>query len=234
MAKIFAMGDLHGRLDLLVRALKAIDAHSDRVGAKIITLGDYVDRGPDSAGIIALLMEQQAADKDFICIQGNHEAMMLQTILAPLKPDWWIGNGGHATLYSYGHPKLKVSRYLEDVSLGFVPDEHLRWMGALPLYHETANHVFVHAGIPNDGPLEKQPSDKLQWMMYNNAIPTGGWRGKHVVHGHVQYEDGPHSYPGAAGGRTNLDTFAWLTGRLVVGIFDEDKPTKPVELLEVK
>jgi len=228
----YVIADLHGRYDLLEKAIEAISEDNEDGVYKIITLGDYVDRGPHSNKIISGLIGQQEADNDFICLQGNHEAMMVETIRAPLNPDWWISNGGHTTLKSYGST-MKVSLYPGFPPFGYdpnvVPIEHVDWIASLPLFYETEKQVFIHAGIPQPN-MNLPPSSnttkgeslrqQMQWMLYDKR-ESGGWKGKHVVHGHHQFADGPHVWHGPHGGRTNLDCYAWHTGRLVVGVFDD-------------
>lgn len=226
--KYYAIADLHGRYDLFTKALDAIEKDAGEP-YKVITLGDYIDRGPQSKEIITDLMLLQSAE--FICLAGNHEAMMVETVRTPLDPNWWIGNGGDTTLWSYGS-KVKSSQYYGFPPIGYdphvVPIEHVDWMANLPLYYETEKQVFVHAGIPNsDAPLEKQDKEKMQWMLYSKDDP-GWWMGKHVVHGHHQFADGPHSWAG----RTDLDCFAWHEGRLVIGVFD-DTQGPAIKYLEV-
>lgn len=237
--KYYAIGDIHGRHDLLVGAIdKITDVMED--GDRIITLGDYIDRGKKSRQVIETLMEYQ--DEDFICLQGNHEAIAVESIHRQLEPSWWMGNGGDATMYSYGNSFAYGSRWLpgDPVYYSLVPDEHVKWMASLPLYYETEKQVFVHAGIPDDGPLDEMAkqiredgSIKMQWMLYHPS-DHGGWRGKHIVHGHHQFADGPHQWLGGSkgGGRTNLDVQAYRTGRLVIGVFD-DTQLHAKEFIEV-
>lgn len=232
----YAIADLHGRFDLMEQAMLTIEAKA-KGEFKIITLGDYVDRGPQSKQIIEKLMELQSKWPHLICLQGNHEAMMVESITTPLMPGWWMGNGGNTTVQSYGWGGEPYSTYCYDV----VPKEHINWIKELPLYYETEKQVFVHAGIPDaDKPLDEQTKlegyhgeIKMQWMLYN-PTDIGGYQGKHVVHGHHQFEDGPHEWKGSKrGGRTDLDTYAWKTGRLVIGVFDDTQgPAK--EFIEVK
>lgn len=233
--KYYAIADLHGRFDLLKKAHLAAVEHANGEDMKFITLGDYIDRGPDSKKIIDYFYSY--AYPDMINLQGNHEAMMVESITKPLMPSWWVGNGGDTTLQSYGWGGEPYSVYAYDV----VPKEHINWIKELPLYYETEKQVFVHAGIPDDKlSLEKQTKlegyhgeIKMQWMLYN-PTDMGGYQGKHVVHGHHQFEDGPHEWKGSKrGGRTDLDTYAWKTGRIVIGVFD-DTQGPALEFIEVK
>lgn len=236
--KYYAIGDLHGRFDLLEKSVRKIyDLEGDNV-FQIITLGDYIDRGKNSKGVIEFLM----AHPEIIALRGNHEDIAVQSISCQLNPSWWMGNGGAATMKSYGQHFIG-GHYCEgdDVFYNLVDPEHVKWMATLPMYYETEKQVFVHAGIPNDAPLAEQQYDtdvrgtvKFNGMLYGPA-DHGGWRGKHVVHGHHQFADGPHVWsPGSnGGGRTNLDTFAWKTGRIVIGVFD-DTQGPALEFIGVK
>lgn len=239
--KYYAIGDLHGRFDLLQAAMPIIMSHAGETEYKIITLGDYIDRGPESKQIIQFLMERP----EIIALQGNHEAMAVESIVHQLDPNWWMGNGGYTTLTSYGHPWMGGSYFLgADVYYSIVPDEHVKWMASLPLFYEAEKQVYVHAGIPQwdmNLPPKSKVSHKvqelerqMQWMLYHPA-DHGGWKGKHVVHGHHQFADGPHIWhPGSkGGGRTNLDVWAYKTGRSVIGVFDDTQLTA-LEFLEVK
>lgn len=235
--KYYAIADLHGRYDLLDKSLNVIkDRIEDLSSVKIITLGDYIDRGPESMQIIARLIEEQEK-LPLICLKGNHEDMVVQTIQTPLDPDWWLGNGGNTTMKSYGS-SVKVSPYYGIPPVGWDPHvvypSHVEWMENLPLFYETEKHVFVHAGVPADDlDLEDQDKEQLMWMLYGKN-DSGGYRGKHVVHGHHQFADGPHQWLDAKrGGRTDLDTFAWNTGRITIGVFD-DTQLHAIDFIDVE
>jgi serine/threonine protein phosphatase 1 len=229
MSFTYVIADLHGRFDLLEEAIDAILRRppSYQPGT-IITLGDYIDRGPQSREVIELLMKGLGDPAwKLICLQGNHEDIMLKTCRKPLVPNWWLSNGGGYTLISYGHPRQGT------VDLSVVPAEHLDWIEKLPMMHVDAHRVYVHAGVDPSVPLDRQRQDVLQWKCYNHNTDKGhgdmnGHR--HVVHGHHQYENGPKLYKH----RTDLDTYAWYTGRLVVGVFDDDRPGGPVDTIEIK
>lgn len=235
--KYYVIADLHGRFDLLDKALNKILEHVP-VGTstddfKIITLGDYVDRGPQSKEIIECLIDAQKTTDNIICLQGNHEAIMIESIVKKLDPEWWVGNGGGATLLSYGHPEVSS---IADVSYSYIPEDHIKWMASLPIYYEAEKQIFVHAGIPQWEmklpPRNPERAYDMQWMLYDKR-ESGGWKGKHVVHGHHQFADGPHQWISAkTGGRTDLDTWAYHTGRIVIGVFD-DSQLHAIEFIEV-
>jgi serine/threonine protein phosphatase 1 len=228
---IYAIADLHGRYDLLDHALQRITEHDydlGKPGGKVVFLGDYVDRGPQSREIIERLMAGPEAESGFewICLQGNHEVIMLTALADPASAyKWWAGNGGVQTLVSYG---AKNGDRI-DQSLARVPANHFNWLNELPLAHIEEHYAFVHGSLKDGVSIGEQDSEYVQWHLHGRA-ETNGWFGKHVVHGHEQFEDGPIRHPL----RTDLDTLAWCTGRLVVGVFEEDVAGGPVELLEVQ
>lgn len=224
MSKTYVIADLHGRHDLLVAAIARIE-EGNQSGGTIVFTGDYVDRGPQSRQIIETLM---AAPKTggwtWVCLRGNHEEIMMASCYAPgLVGAWWLPNGGDATLMSYG---LKAG---DKVDVSVVPSEHLAWMADLPVMHNDGRRLFVHAGVQNGVPIDQQDEQKNTWMLYPDGAEDG-YGDLHVVHGHHQHEDGPILLKG----RSNFDTLAWFTGRLVVGVFDDDVPGGPVSTIEIK
>ncbi len=213
---LFAVADLHGRFDLLGDALAAMDAYpAGALTRTAVFLGDYVDRGPQSAEILDRLIAGPPEGWRWICLKGNHEAMMALALQNPERLDWWIGNGGDATINSY--------RDRRDLIAG-----HLAWIEALPAMHVDAQRVYVHAGVDPAMPLDRQADKTLLWKRYPRDA-TGGHGIHHVVHGHHPDENGPLCLEG----RTGLDTLAWATGRLVVGVFDDAKPGGPVDFIHL-
>jgi serine/threonine protein phosphatase 1 len=212
MSKTFVIADLHGRYDLLQLALQRIE-QGTQSGGKVVFLGDYIDRGSQSKQIIERLIAGPPDGWEWVTLKGNHEAMMVQCIAGQAEISWWTGNGGDETLRSYG---------------GTVPSEHFRWADKLPLIHHDAHRVYVHAGVEPTVKLDEQREKSLLWMRYPTKADVT-FPGKHIVHGHTPHRNGPEFYPG----RTNLDTGAVFFGRLVVGVFDDDKPGGPISLIEV-
>lgn len=203
----YAIPDLHGRYDLLMQAVETIAEHAGDNEHKLVFLGDYIDRGPDSRRIIEHLM----AHPEYICLRGNHEQWMIDIWHGHLdEASDWLHCGGWQTLYSYGHPKAG------QINMTVVPEAHIRWLESLPLYHETERHVFVHAMVDESMDLADHSDMILTWGYYPKGADIG-YRGKLVVHGHHSHEHGPLILPN----RVNLDCRAWETGRLAVGIFGE-------------
>jgi serine/threonine protein phosphatase 1 len=233
MPNTYVIADLHGRFDLLTKAYDAISEHAGGAFAPgtLVHLGDYVDRGWESRQVIDWLKEDAVLPPAWrrVCLRGNHEDIMVETLTTGIRPDWWISNGGGRTLISYGHER--EGSY--DPSC--VPEGDIEWLRKLPRVHTDKHRIYVHAGLQPDIPLAQQNDEKMGWMLYPNGAQDGHTGkdehfGKHVVHGHHQHGEGPLRFTG----RTNLDTFAWYTGRLVVGVFDDAVPGGPVDLLEVK
>jgi serine/threonine protein phosphatase 1 len=220
----YVIADLHGSFDLLEFALSAIERHGAIARRRtVVFLGDYIDRGPQSRQIIERLMVGAPSGWNWVCLRGNHENMMLQALSDRQKINRWRDNGGDQTLASYGHAPKGLFDPL------IVPIKHQSWIRSRPLFYVDANRVYVHAGAEPDRPLEDQTADILTWLRYPGRNFDIGWRDKHVVHGHDPFEDGPV----LLGQRTNLDTLAWRTGRLVVGVFDDSELGGPIDRIEV-
>jgi len=233
MDHTYVIADLHGRWDLYIFALRDIYHHikSQKKSSRgtIVILGDFVDRGPHSAQIIESMRELEAdfahaVDEQvkLVILTGNHEDMMVETLTfytgRPQLMDWWQGNGGGETLESY---RMLRKDHNADVL----------WLKDLKTFYEDKHRIYVHAGVDPLKKMEKQERDTLLWKLYNNNTDVGHYpTNKHVVHGHHQFVKGPRLYSN----RTNLDTLAWASGRLVVGVFQDEKSGGPVELLEVK
>ncbi|MGI8840556.1 MAG: metallophosphoesterase family protein [Caulobacteraceae bacterium] len=217
----YAIGDLHGRLDLLRAAQAAIAAHAGLARHQVICLGDYVDRGPDSKGVVEALMAR-AAESVWVCLKGNHEDLMIEAFRAERRGglERWAANVGDETLISYG---------------GQVPTAHLDWLGALPLFHRDAHRLFVHAGVKPNRPLEDQDPYTLMWIREPFLSAPATALPCHVVHGHTPRWRGKPDLarPELLPHRTNLDTGAAWTGILSVGVFEDGRAGGPVEVLSI-
>lgn len=229
--RTYAIADLHGRFDLLCNAIDVVEEHSPEGGCLVI-MGDFVDRGPQSRSIIDLLMAGPSTPGwEWVILQGNHEAMMVAVLDNPTPHlmRWWVGNGGGQTLQSYGYQQGDMVLPLK------VPPEHLVWLNGLPIHLDDGLRIFVHAGVPYDQPLAEASKDTMQWMLYPGDVEHGDAEfhadaqhcsGRHIVHGHHRSASHPLLKPH----RTNLDSFAWNTGRLAIGVFD-DTTAAPLEIL---
>jgi len=216
MSFTYVIGDVHGRDDLLVAALGEITARARSQTGTIIALGDYVDKGPQSRQVIERLLPGIGGGWNLVALKGNHDAMMVEGLRDPSKLTAWLEKGGDAALASYGGASAAV------------PQAHIAWLDRLPLTHVDAHRLYVHAGVDPAVPLERQSEATLLWKRYPKG-QQDGFGDLHVVHGHDNDPQGPLLYAG----RSNLDTAAWRTGRLTVGVFDDGRPGGPVDLIEV-
>jgi serine/threonine protein phosphatase 1 len=217
MSKTYVIPDIHGRHDLLCDGLAEITARSRGNGAVIVTIGDYVDKGPQSKQVVDLLRSGVGEDFRLVALKGNHDALMIDALRDPLKMPTWLAKGGDSALASYGGDSADV------------PQSHIDWLDRLKLMHLDAHRLYVHAGVDPDLPLDRQDEHTLLWKRYAKGFPLGF--GKfHVVHGHDNCPGGPLLYEG----RTNLDTLAWRTGQLTIGVFDDDRPGGPVDLIVIR
>lgn len=228
----YVIADLHGRFDLLCTAISFIETDAGETGGTFICLGDFVDREPQSRSIIDLLMSGPSLPNwRWIVLQGNHEAMMLECLDNPGILRWWIGNGGGQTLQSYGYESGDALHPLR------IPEDHLEWLRSLPIVHQDAHRIYVHAGVPFDQPLHEAKPQTLQWMLYPGDVDHDDAEvhaderhvsGKHIVHGHHQSAHHPLCKPH----RTNLDSFAWATGHSAIGVFGDATPGGPAKILD--
>jgi len=217
MSFTYVIPDIHGRCDLLDRALAEIARHSGGEAGIIVSIGDYVDKGPESRQVIERLLPGIAGGWPFVALKGNHDAMMVQGLREPTKLTRWLEKGGDAALASYGGVPAAV------------PQAHIAWLDGLRLTYADAHRLYVHAGVDPEVPLDRQSEETLLWKRYPKGYSLG-FGDRHVVHGHDNDPDGPLLYEG----RTNLDAAAWRTGRLVVGVFDDDRPGGPVDFMVVR
>ena len=212
MRYTFAIGDIHGCVDPLNRMLDGIEAYAS--GGTIVFLGDYVDRGPDSKGVLDGLIAGTSDPWRWICLKGNHEDMMVDAYADSDSRGVWISNGGFETALSYG---------------GRVLPEHLQWAADRPLMYVDRHRIFVHAGVVPEFPLERQTKRDLLWLRF---LPgqSGDYWGKHLVHGHTPSESNPMT----TGNRTNLDSGCVFGGRLSCAVFDDDVAGGPIDFIEVR
>jgi len=228
-ARTYAVGDVHGRLDLLRGAVEAISAHVGDLPFRVVFLGDYVDRGPDSRGVIDLLIDLQRR-WPVVCLKGNHEELMIQAVASPgdRRLERWLEYGGDATLASYGLGP-------ED-DLGAIPVEHLRWMAGLPRTTGDGHRIYVHAGLMPGTPAHRQKDETCLWIRERFLQARPGDFEAHVVHGHTPVWEGKPdpAEPELLEHRTNVDTGAFATGVLTIAVFDAATAGGPIDVLRVR
>ena len=211
--RIYAVGDIHGRADLLIETTARIDDDIRRrpIARTVeIYLGDYIDRGPDSKTVIDLLATRLVENRA-VCLRGNHEALLADFLRDPAHFRHWQQLGGVQTLASYGvYPRPGIETEIE---------LHRRFLNAFPRAHELflqclrysfccGDFLFVHAGIRPGIPLERQKHEDLLWIR-QEFLNSAQDHGKCIVHGHT-----PVPYPDIRHNRINIDTGAWKTTTL--------------------
>ncbi len=216
--RVYAVGDVHGCLDRLlsVHALIAEDLAARPVREScLVHLGDYVDRGPDSAGVLRHLREGALPPVSRrVALMGNHDALMLSARQGnPESLALWLGNGGAATLESYG---IAARDRAIPARWGAISQDDIDFLTQLPLMHREGGYVFVHAGIRPGRELGEQVAADLLWIR-EPFLSDESPRDFVVVHGHT-----PTVEPEILPARVGLDTGAALGGRLTCGVFEEE------------
>lgn len=224
---VYAIGDIHGQLGMLEDALERIERDGGP-DAKIVFLGDLVDRGPDSAGVIDLLQKGVASGRNWTVLRGNHDRMysyFLEDLPRPdpqilLGYDWFNERiGGKSTLASYGIDIPENARYyqIHPIARQVIPQAHQDFMANLPAFAQHENLLFVHAGIRPNVPLDQQSEDDLCWIRHDflNFSDPHPWL---VVHGHTPQESPVHM-----GNRVNLDSGAGYGRPITAAVFEGRK-----------
>ena len=211
---VVAIGDIHGRADLLDRLLDRIAAEDP--GTPLVFLGDYVDRGEHSATVLRRLSGLSGQwSGPVVCLMGNHERMMIDFIETPeTSAARWMRSGGLQALASFAvggiteHPGPDDARAAADRLRAAMGDDLVAWLTGLPLQHASGNIHFVHAAADPSLPMTLQESRTLLWG-HPAFADTPRSDGQFVVHGHTVVDS-----PEITGGRVAIDTGAWFTGRL--------------------
>jgi len=216
---VYAVGDVHGRLDVLEPLVRniAADVLATRPAERpmLIFLGDYVDRGPDSRRVVDLILALRADPAfEVVALKGNHEEALLQFIQDPSFGSTWMDHGGGTTLVSYGvqPPATRTDpdawTKARDAFEGALPSTHRRFYEGLQLLQVVGDYAFVHAGVRPGVALDQQAERDLLWIRHEFIRERGPF-GKVIVHGHTPSEEAqltPH--------RLGIDTGAYATGLL--------------------
>jgi serine/threonine protein phosphatase 1 len=213
--RIYAVGDVHGRADLLDQVLSRIDAdlsaYPDCQPIQVF-LGDYIDRGPSSRSVLDLLINRSRTHK-IVCLKGNHETYVFEFLRNPAILSDWRQLGGLETLMSYGlKPPVKADAAdqleLAKALSASLPKDHRQFLRSLAPSFTCGDFFFVHAGVKPGIPLAQQREADLLWIRDDFLLCEDNF-GKVIVHGHT-----PVREPDIRPNRINIDTGAYATGRL--------------------
>ncbi len=220
--RIYAIGDIHGAADALDRLLEKIDGDAGGFdGARLVFLGDYVDRGPDSKGVIDRLISLRKELPETVFLKGNHEAVMLDFLSDPERALEWLEWGGDQTLRSYGiaGALTKSGDALSTALADALPNAHRNFLSDLSLMHRAGDYLFVHAGLRPGIAVEDQDEEDLLWIRKPfHETPANKRPDVTVVHGHH-----PTKKPVDAGWRIGVDTGACWSGVLTAVCLTGDK-----------
>jgi len=222
--RIYAIGDVHGRADLLDAVLSRVDADmaAHPVARPVeVLLGDYIDRGPASRDVLDRLVGR-CRTHGTLCLQGNHEAFAVEFLRDPAIFDEWRKYGGLPTLMSYGlAPPMNADRNEQaKLAAAFdqaLPDAHRHFLGSLALSFTCGDFFFAHAGVRPGIPLRTQRAEDLLWIREDFLLHEANF-GKMVVHGHT-----PVLQPDVRPNRINIDTGAYATGKLTCLVIERDE-----------
>lgn len=171
--KFFAIGDIHGNLSHLELLMEKVKTALNPQRDTLVFLGDYIDRGPDSKGVVDVILQLRKEFPHVVCLKGNHEALFLDWHLNGKDYDLYLYNGGGATIRSYSQEgEFKL------------PQEHLDFFTSLRLYYETERYIFVHAGLRGGIPLQEQDPHDLIWIRDEFILSPHDF-GKVVIFGHT-------------------------------------------------
>jgi serine/threonine protein phosphatase 1 len=223
---VYAVGDVHGRLDILEPLIK--DIVTDMLRSKpaqsplLVFLGDYVDRGDASAGVIDLILKLKTSSGfQVLTLKGNHEEALLQFLDDPDFGAAWMAHGGATTLASYGvvpptaRNDPEAWRRTRDAFAKALPQAHLTFLQRLELMVTVGDYAFVHAGVRPGVSLELQDEHDLLWIR-QDFLQSQGQFEKIIVHGHT-----PAEQPQLTRHRLGLDTGAYATGVLTAARLDD-------------
>jgi len=216
---VYAIGDVHGRLDLLedlvAHIREDVAQHPSDSARSLIFLGDYVDRGPESRGVVDAVMSDLLPGFTTVRLMGNHEEAMLSFLDGESDGLDWLSFGGLETLLSYGVPLRSLPnsgeavKALQAALIEAVPERHVAFFRNCLLHYSVGDYLFVHAGVRPGIPLEKQTQTDLLWIRDDFLRVRVPLPGRVVVHGHTICD-----LPQNRSQRINIDTGAFVSGRL--------------------
>jgi serine/threonine protein phosphatase 1 len=219
--RVYAVGDIHGRWDLLERLLAQIGTHASDSARRnsLIFLGDYVDRGPQSKGVIDYLLQLDWPGWEIVTLRGNHDQAVIDFVDDPRTYRAWRAFGAAETLVSYDvkPPVFENDRaFVEarDEFVGKCPTAHMDFLRSLKLSHVVGDYMFVHAGVRPGIALDQQSAEDLMWIR-DDFLSSNLRLDKIIVHGHT-----PDEHPVLRRNRICVDTGAYATGCLTAVVLD--------------
>jgi serine/threonine protein phosphatase 1 len=221
--RLYIIGDIHGRSDLLDQMVEVIhrDIKHGWRESLTITLGDYVDRGPDSRGVLERLVRNPFPSR-YIALKGNHEVLFESFMRDGSDADIWLQFGGLETLHSYGVPvsEVTVGKGAKEAARALnlvVPKVHRAFLSSLKNSISINGYFFCHAGVRPNIPLDRQNENDLFWIR-DEFLRSDNDFGKMIIHGHS-----PHEWPEVKRNRVNIDTGAFATGRLTCLVIEDGR-----------
>jgi serine/threonine protein phosphatase 1 len=222
--RLYIIGDIHGRADLLdemVGKIRGDIASHNEIDCLTVTLGDYVDRGPDSRGVLDRLSRNPFPTR-YVAIKGNHEVLFESFMRDPSVASQWRRFGGLETLHSYGVPinELMVGKGYDKAAKALsaaIPQDHLRFLSSLEPFISVGRYFLCHAGVRPNVPLSQQRIEDLLWIR-DEFLNSNATFEKTIIHGHT-----PHDWPQVRPNRINIDTGAFATGRLTCLVIDGEE-----------
>lgn len=229
-----AIGDVHGHYDALTRLLSRLgDEGIDFGRDQLVFLGDLVDGGCETRQVIELVMELEQRYPQTVALLGNHEDLLLNAYDDPGEWLLWYTQGGRETLNSYVPERVprdadpwarwqehELRHFTQPAMANLIPAEHIAWLRARPLMHETASFIFVHGGV---NPRCATPADTsrqdMLWIRNPFIHSDRDW-GKRVIFGHTYQRNGPLVMPNKIG----IDTMARSGGFLTAAVLDDAAP----------
>ncbi len=219
--RVYVVGDIHGCLALLDTLLNRIaddHARAPAASASIIFLGDYIDRGPDSRGVLERLARREVP-LPYVALRGNHEEMLISFLSDAAYMSSWRHFGGLETLHSFGFDiqSMLARESFEEARvalIGALPQHVLDFLAHTRTHHELDHVYFCHAGVRPGIPLAQQASQDLMWIR-EEFLASSANHGKMIVHGHTPVET-----PDIRPNRINVDTGAYLTGTLTALVME--------------
>jgi len=219
--RLYVIGDIHGRLDLLDRMIAAIERDVAEQGPNclIVTVGDYIDRGPKSRQVLDRLLKNPFPG-EYIALKGNHEALLEDFLSDPKTGSHWQHLGGLETLHSFG---IRVSPLIggrnfeqaaQELRAALTP-EQAKFIASLKMSLTAGRYFLCHAGVRPGVPLERQSDEDLLWIR-DEFLDSDEDFGKIVVHGHT-----PTVEPQVKPNRINIDTGAFATGKLTCVVLED-------------